>query len=114
MGRAGCGVRAGARRAGLGPRAGARVRRQGPAVAAATAPPALGPYQARHRGFDLHAGVCAPADHRDRLERIARYALRPPVAQDRLQWTEDGQVQLALRRPWSNGTTHLLFDPVEL
>ncbi len=100
-------------RVALGPRAGARVRRQGHAVAA-TAPPALGPYQARHRGFDLHAGVCVPADHRDRLERIARYALRPPVAQDRLQWTEDGQLRLELRRPWSNGTTHLLFDPVEL
>ena len=100
-------------RVALGPRAGARVRRQGHAVAA-TAPPALGPYQARHRGFDLHAGVCVPADYRDRLERIARYALRPPVAQDRLQWTEDGQVRLELRRPWSNGTTHLLFDPVEL
>ena len=75
-------------RVALGPRTGARVRHQGPAVAAATAPPALGPYQARHRGFDLHAGVCVPAEHRDRLERIARYALRPPVAQDRLQWTE--------------------------
>ena len=55
-----------------------------------------------------------PADERDRLERIARYALRPPVAQDRLEWTDDGQVRLALRRPWSDGTTHLLFDPVEL
>ena len=44
----------------------------------------------------------------------SRYALRPPVAQDRLQWTEDGLVRLELRRPWSNGTTHLLFDPVEL
>ena len=27
--------------------------------------------------------LCVPADERDRLERIARYALRPPVAQDR-------------------------------
>jgi len=83
-------------------------------VATATTPTALGPYQARHRGFDLHAGVCVPADQRDRLERIARYTLRPPVAQDRLQWTEHGQVRLALRRPWSHGTTHLILDPVEL
>ncbi len=83
-------------------------------MATATTPPALGPYQARHRGFDLHAGVCVPADQRDRLERIARYTLRPPVAQDRIQWTEHGQVRLELRRPWSDGTTHLLFDPVEL
>ncbi len=49
-------------RVALGARAGARVRRQGQPVAA-TPPPDLGSYQARHRGFDLHAGVCVPADH---------------------------------------------------
>ena len=98
----------------LGPRAGARVRRLGQPVAAATGPPIVGPYQARDRGFDLHAGVCVPAEDRDRLERIARYTLRPPVAQERLQWTDEGQVRLKLRHPWSDGTTHLLFDPVEL
>ena len=40
--------------------------------------------------------------------------LRPPVAQDRLSLTADGQVRLELMHPWSDGTTHLLFDPVEL
>ena len=100
-------------RAALGPRAGARVRRCGAALAA-TEPLGLGPCHARHNGFDLHAGICVPADHRDRLERIARYALRPPVAQERLQWTADGQVRIELRRAWSDGTTHLLFDPLEL
>jgi hypothetical protein len=99
-------------RVALGVRAGARLRRQGQPVATVTRS-TLGPCQARHRGFDLHAGVCVPADQRDRLERIARYTLRPPVAQD-LQWTEQGQVRLELRRPWSDGTTHLLLDPVEL
>ena len=77
-------------RAALGPRAGARVGRR--AGLAATEPPGLGPCHARHNGFDLHAGLCVPADERDRLERIARHALRPPVAQDRLEWTGDGQV----------------------
>ena len=98
----------------LGPRAGARVRRCGDSLAVATDPPGLGPCHARHNGFDLHAGLCVPANQRDRLERIARYALRPPVSQERLQWTDDGQVRLELRRPWADGTTHLLFDPVEL
>ena len=92
-------------RVALGARAGARARRRGQPVAPATTPPTPGPYQARHGGFDLHAGVFVPADQRDRLERIARYTLRPPVAQDRLRWTEQGQVRLALRRPWSGGTT---------
>ncbi len=36
------------------------------------------------------------------------------MAQDRLQLTDEGQVRLELRRPWADGTTHLLFDPVEL
>ena len=101
-------------RVALGPRAGARVRRRGHSLAVATDPPGLGPCHARHNGFDLHAGLCVPTNQRDRLERIARYALRPPVSQERLRWTDDGQVRLELRRSWSDGTTHLLFDPVEL
>jgi hypothetical protein len=35
------------------------------------------------------------------------------VAQDRLRWTADGQVRLALRRPWADGTTAVVFDPVD-
>ncbi|MBA3888531.1 MAG: transposase, partial [Acidobacteria bacterium] len=27
--------------------------------------------------------------------------------------TADGQVRLALRHPWADGTTHVVFDPVE-
>ena len=93
--------------------AGARVRRRGDSLAAATELPGRGPCHARHNGFDLHAGLCVAADQRDRLERICRYALRPPVAQARLHLTDTGQVQLELRRPWADGTTHLLFEPVE-
>jgi hypothetical protein len=40
--------------------------------------------------------------------------LRPPVAADRLRLTETGQVVLALRQRWRDGTTDLLFDPIEL
>ena len=66
---------------------------------------------ARWEGFDLHAGVRVPAGHRDRLERVCRYALRPPVAGDRLQINAAGEVVVQLRRPWANGTTHLAFPP---
>ena len=69
---------------------------------------------ARQDGFDLEAGVFVPAEQRDRLERLCRYALRPTVAQDRLRLTAEGQVVLQLRHPWADGTTHLLFDPLEL
>ena len=101
-------------RVALGSRAGARVRRRGDPWASATGPSGLGPCHARLNGCDLHAGLCVPADQRDRLERICRYALRPPVAHDHLQLTDDGQVRLALRHPWADATTHLLFGPVEL
>lgn len=41
-------------------------------------------------------------------------ALRPAVGQERLRLSPAGQVVLELRRRWANGTTHLVFDPVEL
>ena len=49
-----------------------------------------------------------------RFEKLCKYLLRPPLAQDRLQLTDDGRVLMELRRPWSDGTTHLLFAGVEL
>ncbi len=78
-------------RVALGPRAGARVRRCGdpPEV---VAPTTLGPCHARADGFDLHAGLVVRAGHRDRLERVCRYALRPPLAQERLHRTSDGEI----------------------
>ena len=35
------------------------------------------------------------------------------MAQERLHLTPDGQVRLELRHPWRDGTTDLVFDPVE-
>jgi len=66
--------------------------------------------QARWEGFDLHAGVAVPG-HRARLERLCRYVLRPPVTGDRLSVAADGRVVLGLRHPWTDGTTHLAFEP---
>jgi hypothetical protein len=45
---------------------------------------------------------------------LCRYVLRPPIAQDRLALTPDGQILLQLRTAWSDGTTHFLFEPLEL
>src|SRR5450759_2791102 len=96
----------------LGPHRGARLRRLGDAPESVEAP-APGGCHTRANGFDLHAGLVVPAGQRERLERVCRYALRPPVAGDRLRVTEDGQVQLQLRHRWADGTTHVVFDPVE-
>ena len=74
--------------------------------------PHLNPGDERRRGgVRLHAGIIAPAGHTRRLERLCRYALRPPVAEDWLQVTPDQQVVLRLRHRWSDGTTHVVFEP---
>ena len=39
--------------------------------------------------------------------------LRSPVTQERFHLTADGQVRLELRQPWRDGTTDVVFDPVE-
>jgi Putative transposase len=63
---------------------------------------------------DLHANVHVAANNRGGLEHLARYVLRPPIAQERLTRTADGSVLLTLKAEWSDGTTHLLFEPIEL
>jgi hypothetical protein len=97
--------------AALGAAAGQRAQRFGRIAAASGASP-LAACQARQDGFDLHAALRVRAGRRERLERVCRYVLRPPVAQDRVTVTSEGQVRLALRHAWSDGTTHLGFDPV--
>jgi hypothetical protein len=99
----------------LGERAGATVRRCGAsAELLALAPSGRGPCHSHRNGFDLHAAVVVPPRDRARLERLCRYALRPPIAADRLHLTADAQVILDLRHRWADGTTQLLFEPVEL
>lgn len=76
----------------LAPRVGRRPARLGNGLAARPAmPPAPDGCGARANGYSLHAGVVVPAGHRDRLERVCRYVLRPPVATDRLRLTEIAQ-----------------------
>jgi hypothetical protein len=56
-----------------------------------------GTRQAHLDGFDLHANVALAANDREGLEQLARYVLRPPVAQERLTRTADGRVPLTGR-----------------
>ena len=91
--------------------AGARVARYGSPPDDA-APVTRGPSHATKGGFDLHAGIVVRTGQRERLERLCRYALRPPIAETRLRVDADGHVWITLRRPWADGTTHLRFEPV--
>jgi Putative transposase len=99
-------------RVALGARVGAPVRRLGDGVRLARGG-TRGPRHAHLEGFDLHANVWVGPNDRARLEQLCRYVLRPPLAENRLRRLADGRVRLELERAWSDGTTHLLFEPVE-
>jgi hypothetical protein len=61
-------------------------------------------------GFSLHAGVAARADERNKLGRLCRYISRPAVSEARLSLTPSGLVRYQLKMPYSEGTTHVLFE----
>ncbi|NOT30112.1 MAG: IS91 family transposase [Planctomycetes bacterium] len=64
-------------------------------------------------GFSLHAKVEIAAHDRDGLERLCRYLARPPLATERLSIAKDGRVVYALRRHWKDGTSAVVFDPLD-
>ena len=54
----------------------------------------------------MHAG------DREGLERLCRYGVRPCFSLERLSVLADGRVAYRLRKPRSNGATHLVMTPV--
>jgi len=101
-------------RVATGPNAGQPLRRLGDRIAATGTADFEGPRCVNLAGISLHANVCVPARDRRRLERLSRYAARPPLSTERLSRREDGRLQYRLRHRWRDGTTHILFEGVEL
>ena len=64
-------------------------------------------------GFSLHAKVEIEAHDRDAVERLSRYLARPPIATERLSHASDGRVVYVLRRHWKDGTSAVVFDPLD-
>ena len=64
-------------------------------------------------GFSLHAGVSVEANQRKKLERLCRYVSRPAVSEKRLELTTYGKVRYELKTPYSDGTTHVIFEPLD-
>lgn len=96
-------------RVALGPGAGRRTATLvDPSLAR---PETVKPFTVNQQGFSLNAAVACPADRRDRLERLCRYITRPAIALERLSLNRRGEVLLALKRPFRDGTTHLKFTP---
>jgi hypothetical protein len=104
-------------RVATGPRAGQRLLRLGDRIdpedlECLEASPT--PRCATAAGLSLHADVAVPARDRNRLERLARYCGRPPIATDRLTKLEDGRLCYRLKHRWRDGTTHIVLDPIDL
>ncbi len=78
-----------------------------------TLPASDEPFGEQVGGFSLHAGVAARADERKKLERLCRYISRPAVSEKRLSLTSGGNVRYQLKTPYRDGTTHVIFEPLD-
>jgi hypothetical protein len=101
-------------RVATGPRAGRHVTKVGDEFDLENQALSSGPHCASVAGYSVHAGVRIPAHDRMRLERLARYAGRPPLATERLSLLPDGRLLYRLKRRWRDGTSHMIFESLEL
>jgi len=101
-------------RVAFGPNAGQRVTRTGDQIDPESVEALASPRCASVSGFSLHANVAVAARDRPRLERLVRYCARPPLAIERLEPLADGRLLYRFKRPWRNGTTHMVLAPLEL
>jgi hypothetical protein len=65
-------------------------------------------------GVNVYAKQLVDGRDRAQLERLARYVLRPPLSQERLERRDDGRLQLTLKSVWKDGTRALLLEPHDL
>ena len=64
-------------------------------------------------GFSLHAAVRVESHDRKRLEQLCSYITRPALSDERVQLNAAGQVELKIKTPWRDGTTHLVMSALE-
>jgi hypothetical protein len=96
----------------MGPRAGQRVMRLFGRAAARDDTRA--PRQKNAYGFDVDAAARVPGTDRKRLERLAQYMILPPLSNARITRQPDGRYRVALKRPWRDGTTHIVLTGTEV
>jgi hypothetical protein len=68
---------------------------------------------AKVAGFSLYAEVAAARHERQKLERLCRYITRLAIAEPRLSLTPSGNVRYQLKTPYRDGTTHVIFEPLD-
>ena len=47
------------------------------------------------------------------MERLCRYVTRPAICLERLKVRADSKIQYELKNPFKDGTTHILFSPLD-
>ena len=67
----------------------------------------------KQSSFSLHAGVACKSNQRKKLERLCRYITRPAIAEQRLSLASNGNVVVALKTPFDDGTSHVVLSPME-
>ena len=79
-----------------------------------------GVYTGGDNGYPMRfLGVKAPTKGeltrltRTIAQRVGRYITRPAVSTKRLSMTRNGQIRYELKTPWRNGTTHVIFEPLD-
>ena len=96
-----------------GPNIGRRVRKLGQQTVLPFRGEFKGPRCFAVEGFSLHANTFCQAVEAHKLKRLIEYVARPPFANERIALTQNGEVTLKLKKPFSDGTTHILFTPME-
>ncbi|MGH7272448.1 MAG: transposase [Polyangiaceae bacterium] len=66
-----------------------------------------------HQGFNLHAGVRIGAGDDLGRERLARYALRPPLSLERLRRLPGGRIAYRLKYVSRDRGKHRVMTPME-
>ena len=63
--------------------------------------------------LSLRVEVFADSHETDKLERLCRYISRSAISEQRLSLTDSGKVRYEIKTPYSNGTTHVFFEPLD-
>ena len=73
----------------------------------------MGELVSKQAGFPLHTGVSCKSNQRKKLERLCRYITRPAIAEQRLSLASNGNVIVALKTHYDDGTSHVVLSPME-
>ena len=94
----------------FGPNAGKKVTRLGGGFGYLEEKPLFkGKLCCTMNGFSLHAARAINTHNRKGLEQLISYIARGPFSNERLTLVKGNKVKLALKRPFTDGTTHLLM-----